>query len=92
MTFYAAGESEDSSYHHGANTGICHVGASELFRAYTSRSERYPIWKLGFFTNKWMQYAVGFSLVLLLLVVYIPIRLYKISSVQYRSHSGNGYF
>jgi Ca2+-transporting ATPase len=46
---------------------------SELFRAYTSRSERYPLWKLGIFTNKFMQYAVGFSIVLLLIVVYIPI-------------------
>ncbi len=46
---------------------------SEMFRAYTSRSERYPLLKLGLFTNKFMQYAVGFSLFLLLLVVYIPI-------------------
>jgi len=45
---------------------------SELFRAYTSRSERYPLFKLGVFTNIWMQYAVGFSLLLLLPVVYIP--------------------
>ena len=45
---------------------------SELFRAYTSRSERYPLFKLGVFTNKWMQYAVGFSILLLLPVVYIP--------------------
>jgi Ca2+-transporting ATPase len=47
--------------------------ASELFRAYTSRSERYPLFKLGVFSNKYMQYAVGFSLVLLLAVVYLPI-------------------
>lgn len=46
---------------------------SEMFRAYTSRSERYPLLKLGVFTNKYMQYAVGFSLSMLLLVVYIPI-------------------
>ncbi len=46
---------------------------SEMFRAYTSRSERYPLFKLGVFTNKYMQYAVGFSLFLLLLVVYIPV-------------------
>jgi Ca2+-transporting ATPase len=46
---------------------------SELFRAYTSRSERYPLWKLGIFTNKWMQYAVGFSMILLMVVVYIPV-------------------
>ncbi|MGC9348257.1 MAG: cation transporting ATPase C-terminal domain-containing protein, partial [Anaerolineae bacterium] len=46
---------------------------SELFRAYTSRSERYPLWKLGIFSNKWMQYAVGFSVALLMVVVYIPV-------------------
>jgi len=46
---------------------------SELFRAYTSRSERYPLIKLGVFTNKYMQYAVGFSVFLLLLVIYIPV-------------------
>ncbi len=46
---------------------------SELFRAYTSRSERYPLFKLGVFTNKYMQYAVGLSVFLLLVVVYIPV-------------------
>ena len=46
---------------------------SELFRAYTSRSERYPLFRLGVFTNKFMQYAVGFSMVLLLMVIYLPI-------------------
>lgn len=46
---------------------------SELLRAYTSRSERYPLFKLGVFSNKWMQYAVGFSTVMLLLVVYLPV-------------------
>ena len=46
---------------------------SELFRAYTARSERYPLLKLGVFTNKFMQYAIGFSVFMLLIVVYIPI-------------------
>jgi len=45
---------------------------SELFRAYTARSERYPLLKLGIFTNKWMQYAIGFSIILLLMVVFVP--------------------
>ncbi len=45
---------------------------AELFRAYTARSEHYPLLKLGIFSNKWMQYATGFSVVLLLLVVYVP--------------------
>lgn len=44
----------------------------ELFRAYTVRSERASIFKLGVFSNKYMQYAVGLSLVLMLLVVNVP--------------------
>ena len=44
----------------------------ELFRAYTVRSERASIFQLGVFTNKYMQYAVGLSIALLLLVVNIP--------------------
>jgi Ca2+-transporting ATPase len=44
----------------------------ELFRAYTVRSERLSIFKLGVFANKYMQYAVGFSILLLVLVVGVP--------------------
>jgi Ca2+-transporting ATPase len=44
----------------------------ELFRAYTVRSERASVFTLGFFSNKYMQYAVGLSLLLLALVVYVP--------------------
>jgi Ca2+-transporting ATPase len=45
---------------------------SELLRAYTARSERYALWRIGVFGNRWMQYAVGASLALLLLVLYVP--------------------
>lgn len=45
---------------------------SELFRAFTSRSERFPIFRIGLFSNKWMFYAVFSSLILLLLVLYVP--------------------
>jgi Ca2+-transporting ATPase len=48
------------------------LSISELLRAFTSRSERYPLFKIGFFTNKWMNMAVGASLVLVLAVIYIP--------------------
>jgi Ca2+-transporting ATPase len=48
------------------------LSASELLRAYTARSERYPLLKLGLFTNKYMQYAVALSLVLMLGVIYLP--------------------
>lgn len=44
----------------------------ELFRAYTVRSERVSIFTLGVFSNKFMQYAVGLSIFLLLLVVNVP--------------------
>jgi P-type Ca2+ transporter type 2C len=48
------------------------LSASELFRAYTARSERYPLLKIGIFKNKNMNYAVLSSMALLLAVVYIP--------------------
>jgi len=45
---------------------------SELLRAFTVRSERYPLHKIGLFSNKWMLYAVASSMLLLLAVVYVP--------------------
>jgi Ca2+-transporting ATPase len=44
----------------------------ELFRAYTVRSERLSIFKIGVFSNRNMQLAVGLSLILLFLVVNLP--------------------
>jgi len=46
---------------------------SELLRAFTARSERYPVLKIGLLSNKTMFYAVTASLILLLAVVYVPI-------------------
>jgi Ca2+-transporting ATPase len=45
---------------------------SELLRAYTARSERISVFKLGFFSNKTMNYAVIFSIVLVIAVIYLP--------------------
>jgi Ca2+-transporting ATPase len=45
---------------------------SELIRAFSSRSERYSVFRIGFLKNRWMFYAVGSSLILLLLVIYVP--------------------
>jgi Ca2+-transporting ATPase len=45
---------------------------SELLRAYTSRSEYYSVFRIGVFSNKYMQYAVLASVVLLLIVIYVP--------------------
>lgn len=45
---------------------------AELFRSFSARSERTPIWNLGLFGNKTLNKAFLFSLVMLLLVVYVP--------------------
>jgi Ca2+-transporting ATPase len=45
---------------------------SELLRAYTARSERVSVLKIGLFSNKIMNWAILSSLLLLLAVVYIP--------------------
>jgi Ca2+-transporting ATPase len=45
---------------------------SELLRAFTARSEYYPMLKIGLLSNKVMFFAVTSSLLLLLLVIYVP--------------------
>lgn len=45
---------------------------SELLRAFTARSENYPLLRIGLLNNRWMVYAVFSSLALLLAVVYLP--------------------
>ncbi|NLJ77984.1 MAG: ATPase, partial [Tissierellia bacterium] len=46
---------------------------AELFRAYSSRSERYTLFEIGVFSNPTMIYATTLSFLLLLAVIYIPI-------------------
>jgi len=48
------------------------LNVTQLFRAYTSRSEHYSLWTIGVFSNKYMQYAVLVSLVILLAIMYVP--------------------
>jgi Ca2+-transporting ATPase len=48
------------------------LSCSELLRAYTARSEYYPLLKIGMFRNKLMNYAILSSLALIMLVVYTP--------------------
>ncbi len=48
------------------------LSISELFRAFTARSEYFPLSKIGVFTNKWMNWAVLSSLVLIFAVIYVP--------------------
>ena len=48
------------------------LSLAELFRAYTVRSERASVFQIGFFSNRYMQYAVGLSIALLLIVCAVP--------------------
>lgn len=45
---------------------------SELIRAYTARSEYLSVFAIGVFSNKWMNWAVLASFLLLMMVVYVP--------------------
>jgi Ca2+-transporting ATPase len=45
---------------------------SELLRAFTARSERVPVLRVGLFSNRVMNWAILSSLALLLIVVYVP--------------------
>jgi Ca2+-transporting ATPase len=57
---------------HARTMAFATLSISELLRAYTSRSERYSVWAIGVFSNKWMQLAVLTSLVILLAIIYLP--------------------
>jgi Ca2+-transporting ATPase len=55
-----------------ATMAFATLSFSELIRAFTSRSERYPVLRIGLLGNKWMFYAVVSSVVLLFLAIYVP--------------------
>jgi len=73
LTAYLAGLTYFSEWPNIAPTmAFVTLSFSELLRAFTARSERYPLFKIGLFTNKYMNLAFITSLILLLVVVYIP--------------------
>ncbi len=62
---------------------------SELLRAFTARSEYYPILKVGLFSNRSMNWAVVSSLLLLLAVIYVPFlqRIFSTVALQWNHWS-----
>jgi len=44
----------------------------ELLRAYTARSEKYPLWKIGVFSNRSMNLAFVISFALLAVILVVP--------------------
>jgi len=49
------------------------LAVAELFRAYAARSESTPLWRVGIFSNRWMQSAVLASFGLMLAVLHVPL-------------------
>ncbi len=65
--------SRDPVHHLYASTmAFVTLSVSELLRAFTARSEYFPLLKIGMFKNKWMNWAVLVSLIMILIVVYVP--------------------
>jgi len=67
-----SGTGAELALRHAQTMAFVTLSASELFRAYTARSERYSVLSVGLFSNKWMQWAVLGSFLVLLATVYIP--------------------
>ena len=58
------------------------VVLSEMFNAFNWRSDRYSVFSLGFFTNKALIYAVLTTIVLQLMVVYVPFLQFAFGTVS----------
>ncbi len=59
--------------HHAQTMAFAVLSISELLRAYSARSEYHSVFRIGLLTNKYMQYAVLSSLVILLAIIYVPV-------------------
>lgn len=59
---------------------------AELLRAYTARSEKYTLWEIGIFSNRYMNMATLFSFSLLLLVMLVPglQEIFKTSTLHFK--------
>ena len=44
----------------------------QFFKAYNFRSDKYSIFKIGMFTNKWLNSAICWEIMLLLIIIYTP--------------------
>jgi len=59
--------------------------SAELLRAYTARSEHYSVFRIGLFSNKWMNMGVGVSFVLLALSLYGPLHeIFRTESLAFK--------
>lgn len=69
IAFYVG---RSTNLHYAETMAFVTLSCSELVRAFTARSEYYPLLKIGVFRNKYMNWAVLSSMLLIMAVVYIP--------------------
>jgi len=60
---------------------FCTMVSFELFRAFNARSDEHTIFKLGFFSNRWLVISIGLAVALQLMVVYAPFMQVAFSTV-----------
>ncbi|MBN1612915.1 MAG: cation-translocating P-type ATPase [Deltaproteobacteria bacterium] len=71
--FYFVGlDRYPDSLSHAQTIAFVTLCTSELLRAFTARSEYHSLFSIGPFSNKWMNWAVGISYLLVIAVVYVP--------------------
>ena len=70
---FAVGLQRNNSYEEAQTMAFATLVISELFRAYTARSEYYSIFTLGILSNSYMIGATALSALLILLPLYVPL-------------------
>jgi Ca2+-transporting ATPase len=60
---------------------FCTMVAFEWFRAFNARSDRYTVFRLGIFRNRWLLMSISAAIVLHLIVVYAPFMQVAFSTV-----------
>jgi Ca2+-transporting ATPase len=66
-------DSPTPEYIHAMTMAFTIMVIFEMFNVYNCRSEKYPIHKIGFFRNRYLNFAVIFSVLMQLVVLYVPV-------------------
>jgi Ca2+-transporting ATPase len=72
LTAFAVGRSSSTHAAFAETMAFVTLSCSEILRAFTARSEYFPLLRVGVFGNRWMNLAALSSLALILLAVYVP--------------------
>jgi len=73
LAYYWAMQRYPDSLEHARTITFTTLITAELLRAYSSRSQKFSLMKIGIFSNKSMVLATAFAFLLLLAVLYIPV-------------------